>query len=403
MVDRIDPATTPAEYAAVNAASTSNYSTSSSASADAARTDSQNGGGRRRAMSVATGTPNVETVVVKAKRAASTIWTLLHAQNCVLGDRCPHTGCHEAKLLHLHIKTCAAGVGFECPTGYHGCDQARKLLAHYRRCRAIRAKQVGQAPGRRDLSRQHVCLVCSLVARQARSTLERSSTSSARSSTVSTTKKVSSRKVVSSFMLNSDNEIVPLVKKSIMPPPPPRKSIGTEHPPIKRLQFSNHQKNVELQHRLPFAVAVAGDPAASTEGSISPMLLDTSILAKSLDSVRGSYMKMAASEATHKQLGLKRSGFSATQQQPAFDLRDERKEGRPRSASFAAPIRSSQGHAFMTQPLEVQSPGRSRSASCSGIRSAAATQTASCDTILEEGSQASKESIDLDFNIDLAR
>jgi transcription elongation factor len=80
MVDRIDPATTPAEYAAVNAASTSNYSTSSSASADAARTDSQNGGGRRRAMSVATGTPNVETVVVKAKRAASTIWTLLHAQ-----------------------------------------------------------------------------------------------------------------------------------------------------------------------------------------------------------------------------------------------------------------------------------------------------------------------------------
>jgi hypothetical protein len=36
--------------------------------------------GRRRSMSVATGTASVETVVAKAKRAASTLWTLLHSQ-----------------------------------------------------------------------------------------------------------------------------------------------------------------------------------------------------------------------------------------------------------------------------------------------------------------------------------
>ena len=37
-------------------------------------------GPRRRSMSVASTQPSVETVVSKAKRAASTLWTLLHAQ-----------------------------------------------------------------------------------------------------------------------------------------------------------------------------------------------------------------------------------------------------------------------------------------------------------------------------------
>ena len=35
---------------------------------------------RGRSMSVASAQPSVETVVSKAKRAASTLWTLLHAQ-----------------------------------------------------------------------------------------------------------------------------------------------------------------------------------------------------------------------------------------------------------------------------------------------------------------------------------
>ena len=37
-------------------------------------------GARKRAMSVASTHPSVETVVSKAKRAASSLWTLLHAQ-----------------------------------------------------------------------------------------------------------------------------------------------------------------------------------------------------------------------------------------------------------------------------------------------------------------------------------
>lgn len=35
---------------------------------------------RRRSLSVASAKPSVETVVVKAKRAASSLWLLLHAQ-----------------------------------------------------------------------------------------------------------------------------------------------------------------------------------------------------------------------------------------------------------------------------------------------------------------------------------
>lgn len=36
--------------------------------------------GRMRSLSVATDQPSVETVVVKAKRAASSLWLMLHAQ-----------------------------------------------------------------------------------------------------------------------------------------------------------------------------------------------------------------------------------------------------------------------------------------------------------------------------------
>lgn len=39
---------------------------------------------RRRALSVASTQPSVETVVAKAKRAASSLWLLLHAQVSLL-------------------------------------------------------------------------------------------------------------------------------------------------------------------------------------------------------------------------------------------------------------------------------------------------------------------------------
>lgn len=155
-------------------------------------------------------------------------------------------GCKEAKLLHLHLKMCPAGMAFGCPTNHRGCDQGRKLLAHYKSCKSIRAKQVGQAGMRRDGAQQHVCLVCNLVARQARSVLERpkpsstmtashnhySSPSPAASATSTTVRKTGSRRIISSFMLDSSNRVVqipanallaPASSPKMMPPPPPRR------------------------------------------------------------------------------------------------------------------------------------------------------------------------------------
>jgi len=115
---------------------------------------------------------NISELVGKSKKAAFSLWTLLHAKNCRLGvDRCSHPGCSEAKLMYLHHKTCSAVSIEACPTQHKGCQDARKLLAHYRRCRDIRARQ-SQNPGAKS-KKQHVCLICSLVARHAKFTLDR--------------------------------------------------------------------------------------------------------------------------------------------------------------------------------------------------------------------------------------
>jgi hypothetical protein len=124
----------------------------------------------------------------------------LRLQNCVLGQKCPHAGCQEAKLLHLHLKTCHAVGDAVCPMCYHGCDQSRKLLAHYRRCRQLRLAAKARSPtggggaamdasssastGSGNAAAAHHCLVCSLVARQARTfLLTPNSTSSATTTT----------------------------------------------------------------------------------------------------------------------------------------------------------------------------------------------------------------------------
>lgn len=162
---------------------------------------------------------------------AKFVLSCAHSQHCTLARGCAHTGCKEAKLLLLHLKMCPAGNSFDCPTKHRGCEQGRKLLAHYKRCKSIRAKQLAQSNMRRDAVQQHVCLVCSLVARQARSVLDikppsrsnsTSSGSVASASSSATVRKMASRRVVSSFMLDSSNRVVQMPSPKMMPPPPPR-------------------------------------------------------------------------------------------------------------------------------------------------------------------------------------
>lgn len=157
-------------------------------------------------------------------------------QNCFLADDCPHPGCKGAKLIILHLKTCRSADGGPCPTGRQGCDQAKKLLSHYRRCRKSRLMLAGQHPSRRDLNQQHSCLVCSLVARQARS-LERKAAFFPTASSIcpvasrplisadssKAVKKHSGRRIVASYMINTDNTVMsnpslPAQPPSGMPP-----------------------------------------------------------------------------------------------------------------------------------------------------------------------------------------
>lgn len=85
-------------------------------------------------------------------------------------------------MMHLHLKTCPAAAVSKgpCPTHYHGCDQARKLLAHYRQCKSARltSRHTGggslaasRRSGSFDLQPAAHCLICSFVARQARTLL----------------------------------------------------------------------------------------------------------------------------------------------------------------------------------------------------------------------------------------
>lgn len=92
---------------------------------------------------------------------------------------------------------------------YHGCDQSRKLLSHYKRCRSLRAAN----------KKNHYCLVCSLVARQARTMLLKPS-----SVVASTSLKPSPPKFATvSFCVSKSAPPQQRRDSALkMPPPPPR-------------------------------------------------------------------------------------------------------------------------------------------------------------------------------------
>jgi len=116
---------------------------------------------------------NVDAVITKYKRAASFLWTILHAQACrKREDQCPIQKCSETKRLLAHMQSCKAAGSSDrpCPTGYEGCHQARKLLDHWRQCRQVRSKQQHRVNGVMTNSnvsrhRQSHCLLCTLLSR----------------------------------------------------------------------------------------------------------------------------------------------------------------------------------------------------------------------------------------------
>ncbi len=86
----------------------------------------------------------IRELLIKAKKAASSLWTVLHAQSCTNRNislassaiECDYPGCETTKRLLGHIKSCPAAFDIlPCPTNVQGCQTVRKLLHHYKTCR----------------------------------------------------------------------------------------------------------------------------------------------------------------------------------------------------------------------------------------------------------------------------
>lgn len=124
---------------------------------------------------------------------------------------------------------------------------------------------MGQLTGRRDFDQQQ-CLVCSLVARQARTMLERSSVKGPGSSGTSTNATATTRKqTVANLVLDVPTKIIgePLTSSNasnqIMPPPPPRRvhgdSIVDSSPPQAGQWVYSPPSQDQLRHEMTTSIA----------------------------------------------------------------------------------------------------------------------------------------------------
>jgi hypothetical protein len=189
----------------------------------------------------------------------SYFFRLFLQQKCRLGvNRCPHPGCPEAKLIYLHLKTCTSGSGEPCPKQHKGCADARKLLAHYRRCREIRARQATN----RSKTQQHVCLVCSLVARHVKGSLDSNRSTSPKSRT--------SRHLIPTLNLSSDGNATGRSPQPSMLVRPRSTSPmrGDRSSVVSSLPFSWEGNRSTVDSSLPFRWEGAG---ASTTPKKMPM------------------------------------------------------------------------------------------------------------------------------------
>lgn len=162
----------------------------------------------------------------------------------------------------------------------------------------MRARQAGSS--RR--AQPHVCLVCSLVARQARNVLD-AGTKSTPPPTIAHKASSGSRKAMASFSLKQpppdSTVVVPRLdssgSKQDMPPPPPRAPNGSEpiDIPTKRDAYDDAHmdpcesppSSYQLKRPGLAALAAAASPSMEEEQSADP-----SLLGKSLDSSKISFL-----------------------------------------------------------------------------------------------------------------
>lgn len=378
-----------------------------------------------------TPTPNVGELVSKAKKAASSLWMILHAQNCSNGT-CPHRGCYETKLLLLHVKSCSVGSGLggsssmamiQPPCSVKGCNETRKLLAHYHKCKAMRMnqqqqgatqQQQGATQQQQQQQPDQSCLICSLMARHAKSMLEREESLS--------------------LQQQLDHDI------NDMPPPPPR-SVGMQST-MEMEMMNDHNDNAPCQEesttpssssKLAALASIASvlspnisstPPTSNTTASylsksvpnnntITAAVAVAPILRKnSRDSVPSSYNGGETGMPTRKTNSIKHRRRPRAE---SYDERKTRVKFAPGVFTTGGSLKRQNNHYFDTnnnnnngmhecgeaeeEPMQHQheemqyqmlhsSPTRPRSASLGSHNTASSTSDSSehdCETIAEEG------------------
>ncbi|KAL9187110.1 hypothetical protein ACHAXT_010830 [Thalassiosira profunda] len=320
---------------------------------------------------------DVGALVAKAKKAAASLWTILHAQNCRHPPgACPHPSCPDTQLLLAHVKSCPAGPGFPCPAHHRGCHEARKLLAHYRRCKDLRTKRVGH--GRRNgMPPAQSCLVCSLMARYAKSVADRTH-GKASSSSPSDVASLLSRSAEGKFAFccpaveggasgnQGNNQGMPRrTSFQLMPPPPrrrphpqaslPNESFGFGSPPNPSAlsDLSRLGRSVDSSVRVPFPALHRGhEPMGEEEELVIPGLTTSPV--------------------------RRRAG--------SCDERDAR------GAAPPALVGSDRAEPNEREDAAGSSPGRPRAASCGsnargqrGHHHSPSSAASGCETIAEEG------------------
>jgi len=179
---------------------------------------------------------NVDVVVTKYKRAAAFLWTVIHAQGCLLPvPECHVQGCSDTKRLLVHIQSCTASAGHTCPISYAGCQQARKLIGHYKDCRK---KQLTQ----RKRVRKSQCLLCTLLGRHNK-TIKTRRDGIYQTSSEHTESNLKDREGLNAVVKPRGSSVVPVspmaltrsASAQIMPPPPPRPRTAS----LGSIQFSH--------------------------------------------------------------------------------------------------------------------------------------------------------------------
>ena len=290
----------------------------------------------------------------------------------------------------------------------NGCLQARKLLAHYRRCREIRSRQYGRGP-----RQQHPCLLCTLVARHMKNVLEGGPAPVASNDAVkkvSTFRKGNIRSSPSthSFSIQRNYKIEKKDMKAssslMMPPPPPRpptgcilkdKSTIIQNKVPFYSEYGSPPTNNQLMQSDIEAVAKAAGPA-SLVGRMGQ-----NVLGKSYETARGSFLQKEDDNENgwnindsskiwnHRRRGMSFDESSSTHlsdcRERSFNGNDPTVElmlktygstnVKENGSTQNNPNRNSQKKTIF---------GRARSSSCSVLMNISTVSQGGCDTILEE-------------------